>query len=273
MHDSPSNGKKRMKYSQPVKIKYWLALVLLAMLVVIFTLLGQWQLQRADERRAIQANIQHGQQLSSLLLQNDTPESEWREWRSVSVTGVWQPQFSVLLNRNHQGRPGYWLATPLLLGHAPHHKAVLVLRGWFERRIAPAPLPHFPLTAGTVTIQGQLLEHVPRLFELWSLSGERQAQLPARLPLPEPDLPQVQNLELKNLAQASGLVYLPVVVRQTGVADDGLVRDWATPPVDHHKNTGYAVQWFGFALIALLAMLFVGYRMARYGKSRSQHEQ
>ncbi|GAA4416909.1 SURF1-like protein [Advenella faeciporci] len=242
------------------------------MLLVIFILLGQWQLQRASERRAIQANIEHGQQLSTLLLQDDTPESEWREWRTVSVTGVWQPQFSVLLNRNHQGRPGYWLATPLLLGHAPHHKAVLVLRGWFERRIAPAPLPDFPLAAVTVTIQGQLLEHVPRLLELRSLSGEKQAQLPARLPLPGPDLPQVQNLELNNMEQASGLVFLPVVVRQMSGTEDGLTRDWATPPVDYHKNTAYAMQWFGFALIALLAMLFVGYRMARHGKSRSQHE-
>ncbi|NLY33825.1 MAG: SURF1 family protein [Alcaligenaceae bacterium] len=261
-----------MKHSQPVKIKYWLALVLLAMLLVIFILLGQWQLQRASERRAIQANIEHGQQLSTLLLQDDTPESEWREWRTVSVTGVWQPQFSVLLNRNHQGRPGYWLATPLLLGHAPHHKAVLVLRGWFERRIAPAPLPDFPLAAVTVTIQGQLLEHVPRLLELRSLSGEKQAQLPARLPLPGPDLPQVQNLELNNMEQASGLVFLPMVIQQMGTIEDGLIRDWATPPVDYHKNTAYAMQWFGFALIALLAMLFVGYRMGRHWKSRSQNE-
>lgn len=268
--DSP-NGQKRMKNSQPLKIKYWLALLLLAMLVVLFIFLGRWQLQRADERRAIQADIEHGQQLSSLLLQNDTPESEWREWRKVSVTGIWQPQFSVLLNRNHHGRPGYWLATPLLLDGSPD-KAVLVLRGWFERRIAPDSLPDFPVTAETVTLDGQLLGHVPRLFELWSLSGEKQAQLPARLPLPGPDLPQVQNLDLKELAQASRLVYLPVVVQQTGVDNDGLARDWVTPPVDDHKNTGYALQWFGFALIALLALLFVGYRMGRYGKSRSKNE-
>ncbi|MFV9475462.1 SURF1 family protein [Advenella sp. RU8] len=261
-----------MKNRQPLKKKYWLALALLAMLVVIFILLGRWQLQRADERRAIQVAIENGQQLSSLSLQNNTPETELREWRTVTVTGVWQPQFSVLLNRNYLGRPGYWLATPLLLDHAPNHKAVLVLRGWFERRLAPVPVPDFPVPAETVTISGQLLEHVPRLFELRSLTGEKLAQLPARLPLPGPGLPEVQNLDLPALAQASGLVYLPVVVQQTGVINDGLVREWATPPVDHHKNTGYAMQWFGFALIALLALLFVGYRMMRYGKPRSKNE-
>jgi len=60
MIDAP-DGKNRMKHSQPVKIKYWLALVLLAMLLVIFILLGQWQLQRASERQALQAEIEHGQ--------------------------------------------------------------------------------------------------------------------------------------------------------------------------------------------------------------------
>lgn len=258
--------------SNPLNIKYWLALLLLAMLVIVFISLGRWQLQRADERRAIQAAIENGQQRSSLLLQNNTPESEMLEWRAVTVTGLWQPQFSVLLNRNHSGKPGYWLATPLLLEPVANRRAVLVLRGWFGQRIAPDPLPVFPVSGELQTIQGQFVAHVPRVFELPSMTGKKQAQLPVRLPLEHSSLPQVQNLALDELSQASGLAFMPIVVQETGQNNDGLLRDWEKPPVDFHKNMGYAMQWFGFALIALIALVFVGYKGMRRSKTRIDNE-
>lgn len=235
------------------------ALLLLGIAVVILVSLGQWQLRRSDERRAILDAIEAGRKQAPVMLTPATPSDDLTPWRVAQATGVWQPQFSVLLdNRNHEGRPGYWLATPLLLD-ASSRQAVLVLRGWLPRVMPGQGEPALPATPqGPQTITGEMADRVPRMFELWSLGGQDQSALPATLPVADGKVPQVQNLPLNAYARATGLNLLPVVLSQSGQADgDGLVRDWPQPSVDFQKNTSYAVQWFAFGLIAAIAWLVV----------------
>ncbi len=250
--------------ARPHSTRYTVAaLLLLGVAVVILASLGQWQLRRGDERRAILAAIEAGRKQAPLPLTPATDPGEMTAWRAAQATGVWLPQFSVLLdNRNHDGKPGYWLATPLLLD-ADAHRAVLVLRGWLPRVMrsqgqgpAQPPLPATP--ADEQTVKGELSPRVPRLFELWSLGAADQSALPAALPVAGGVLPQVQNLPLDAYAKATGLTLLPTVLSQSeGGADDGLVRDWPQPSVDFQQNTSYAVQWFAFAGIAAIAWLVV----------------
>ncbi|KGE00010.1 membrane protein [Achromobacter sp. RTa] len=253
--------------ARPHSTRYTVAaLLLLGAAVIILASLGQWQLRRGDERRAILAAIEAGRKQAPLKLTPGTDPADMTAWRAAQATGVWQPQFSVLLdNRNHDGRPGYWLAMPLLLdGDAK--RAVLVLRGWLPRALPAAgqapgqgpAQPSLPGTPeGTQTVTGELSLRVPRLFEIWSLGGSDQSVLPARLPAGD-GVPQVQNLPLDAYAKATGLALLPTVLLQSdGGADDGLVRDWPQPSVDFQQNTSYAVQWFAFASIAAVAWLVV----------------
>src|SRR5690606_32209301 len=116
-------------------------------------------------------------------------------------------------NRNYQGRPGYWVATPLVLDPATD-TALLVLRGWLPRPASiEQPLPPIPAPGAEQTITGELLARVPRLFEL---SGA--TQLPAHLPDPAKSLPRVQNLGLNAYASATGLKFIPTVLAQTADA-------------------------------------------------------
>lgn len=256
------------------------ALLLLGIAVVILVSLGQWQLRRSDERRAILDAIEAGRKQAPVMLTPATPSDDLTPWRVAQATGVWQPQFSVLLdNRNHEGRPGYWLATPLLLDGSSR-QAVLVLRGWLPRVMPGQGDPALPATPqGPQTITGEMADRVPRMFELWSLGGQDQSALPATLPVADGKVPQVQNLPLDAYARATGLNLLPVVLAQSGQSSpnaqssanaqsnpnaqpsqadgDGLVRDWPQPSVDFQKNTSYAVQWFAFGLIAAIAWLVV----------------
>jgi len=236
------------------------ALLLLACAVAGLAALGRWQLHRADERRAILAAIEAGRARAPLALTGATPDSELAAWRPARASGRWQPELSVLLeNRNQGGRPGYWLATPLLLD-AARHQAVLVLRGWLPR-IPDGRPPALPApAAGIQDVVGELLPRVPRLFELWSF-GQPRAALPATLPADGP-VPSVQNLDLAGYAQATGLRLLPAVLMQTR-GDDALVRDWPQPSVDYNQNLGYAMQWFSFAGIAAIAWLVVAARAWR----------
>jgi len=250
------------------------ALLLLGIAVVILVSLGQWQLRRSDERRAILDAIEAGRKQAPVMLTPATPSDDLTPWRVAQATGVWQPQFSVLLdNRNHEGRPGYWLATPLLLD-ASSRQAVLVLRGWLPRVMPGQGEPALPATPqGPQIITGEMADRVPRMFELWSLGGQDQSALPATLPATGGKVPQVQNLPLDAYARATGLNLLPVVLAQSSQSGqngqtsqnaqpsqadgDGLVRDWPQPSVDFQKNTSYAIQWFAFGLIAAIAWLVV----------------
>ncbi|CAB3662751.1 SURF1 family protein [Achromobacter pestifer] len=246
--------------ARPHSTRYTVAaLLLLGIAVVILVSLGQWQLRRSDERRAILAAIEAGRKQAPLMLTPATPSDSMTPWRVAQASGAWLPQFSVLLdNRNHDGRPGYWLATPLLLD-ASSRQAVLVLRGWLPRVIQGQGEPKLPAPPeGMQVVTGELSDRVPRMFELWSLGGQDQSALPKTLPVAGGAVPQVQNLPIAEYARATGLNLLPVVLSQADQgANDGLVRDWPQPSVDFQKNTSYAVQWFAFGLIAAIAWLVV----------------
>ncbi len=229
-------------------------LVLLALLTVIFVSLGRWQLDRAQERRTTAERIESGKALPPLTIDLNLPASDIVAWRPATLSGHWLGAFSVLVNRNQDGRPGYWLATPMLLDEQ-RRDAVLVLRGWFPQAMDQSAIPDFPAPEGRQTVNGEIALRVPRLFELWSFGGKPVAQLPSQIPQSSGPLPQVQNLDVNEFAKASGLHMLPLVLLQTGASAEGLVRDWPHPSVDSDTNIGYAMQWFGFATIAALALL------------------
>jgi len=241
-----------------------LALVLLAAVAAACIALGRWQLDRAQTRREMQHSIAQGRASAPLLLTAATPGAELRDWRRARARGAWRNDLTVLLdNRNQDGRPGYWVATPLVLADTgARATAVLVLRGWVARNFE-AGLPEIPAAQDGVPVHGQLLGHVPRMYELPSLGGKTHAADALDY---QAGMPVVTNLSLEDAAHATGLALLPVVLQQlpeSSAAPDSLVRDWAGPSLDADKNVGYAMQWFGFATIALIAALVLAGRMWR----------
>lgn len=273
-----------------------LALVLLAVVAGVCISLGFWQLDRAAQRDALNQQIEHGRTQAPIVLTASTPTESFLPWRAATAQGRWSDEHTVLLqNRNLDGRPGYWVATPLLLappslpvnrldavtagsaesealtgsdspdflsrGPVVQAPAVLVLRGWLPRDMtAGEAAPAIPSEAGVLQIRGELHSHVPRIFELWQWAGGASSQMPAHLPLPDGAIAQVQNIDLDAYAQATGLDLLPVVLAQTdssGGPQTDLRREWPGPSLDSDQNRGYALQWFGFSSIAIIAALFV----------------
>jgi len=246
------------------------SLILLAIVAAVCTALGNWQLRRGAQRDAIMQAIEAGRKAAPLQLDTRTAAGDLVQWRPAAAHGVWLHDFTVLLdNRNYKGRPGYWVATPLLID-APSRTAVLVLRGWLPRPILPGTsLPALPRPGGEQDVRGQLVSHVPRMFELWSFSGKSASALPAKLPGPDGAPPKVQNLALQDLSRITSLKLLPAVLEQTagsGQATAGaapFVQEWPLPSTDSAQNRGYALQWFSFAGIAGIAWLVVAWRALR----------
>lgn len=247
--------------------RWWFAVGLLATLTVVFLSLGQWQLGRAELRREMATSIAAGRGSPPVTL-SGLEQTGLADWRPAIATGRWLSQWSVLLdNRNLDGKPGLWLATPLELTDGT---AVLVLRGWLPRPIGQYnALPVLTDPTSPVRVQGELFGRVPALYALGresdlSFSGRKAPTEAAKVNLNQ--VPRRQNLSLEELSKSSGLKLLPVVLMQTSVDSLSLDRRWPGPSIDADKNTGYAMQWFGFAAIALGATGALLWRLLRREK-------
>jgi cytochrome oxidase assembly protein ShyY1 len=248
------------------------AVVALTALGLLFVSLGNWQLNRAQERREIAQALELGRQEPTVTLTAQSDVTALLPWQPAEVSGYWLAQWSVLLdNRSFNGAPGFWLTTPLQLSS---DTAVLVLRGWVPRPIAQHN-PFVPVLQSTaaVRVSGEIALRVPRLYELAqseplpadpvSLAQTESAQSMLDLNL----LPQRQNLTIDEISKTSGLQFLPVVLMQTSPVDGAqLERDWPTPSVDANTNVGYAIQWFSFAAIAFGALGVLVWRIRRREK-------
>lgn len=253
------------------------ALLLLAAVVLTGVRLGYWQLDRAAQRVAMAAAIEQGRAGTPLQLDAHTPQRELTAWRAASASGTWLHEYTVLIeNRGYQGRPGYWVATPLLLNNPSAHEqaasgpaAVLVLRGWIPRPIGPqSAIGDIPAPKGLQDIKGELLSRVPRIYELWSWSEPSGNALPSWTNGQDVPPPVVQNLDVGQLAQSTGLALLPAVLAADVDNTSNLLQEWPQPSLDADQNRGYALQWFGFAAIAAIAWIVVFWRALQRRRQR-----
>jgi surfeit locus 1 family protein len=214
--------------------------------------LGIWQLSRAAQKEALQQAFDTRSHLPPLAiagLARDEATAAPQQYRPVHLRGSWAPQATVFLdNRQMNGRPGFYVVTPLKLEGGSD--AVLVQRGWVPRDAAErTKLPAVPTPTGTVDVVGQIVPPPGRLFDF---AGSATSG------------PIRQNLDLADFSRETGLTLRPLSVLQADAVDvsgDGLLRQWAKPAVDIQKHYGYAFQWF--ALCALLAGLYVWFQLLR----------
>lgn len=222
--------------------------------IVVTCLLGNWQLHRAHEKTARAARLAALAAQPPVDLNAGLPPGDLSD-RTVRARGHFDGAHTVLLdNRPHgnDGRAGFLVLTPLQLDGGAN---VLVLRGWLPRdaqdrmRIAPFPTP-----ADLVTVSGTALANVPRVYALGQ-SADAEAGQKIR-----------QNVVLDAYAKELGTPLLPLVIEQageTGKTDDGLARDWTPAGFGADRHYGYALQWFGIAVLTLVLVVVFGVRRAR----------
>ena len=248
--------------------RFWL-IALAALLGVLVTVsLGRWQLSRAAEKEALQAALDERGRLpavdgAALLSAAAAPtDTQALVHRAVVLQGRWLPQHTVYLdNRQMQGRPGFFVLTPLQLA-APNTGVVLVQRGWaprnFQDRSALPPVD--TLVGAVVRVDGRIAAAPTRLYEF---QGAARSEGSSRIR---------QNLDLAAFRTETGLALAPLTVVQTGEAvgaGDGLQRDWPVVGAGVDKHYGYAFQWFG--LSGLMALLYVWFQIVRrFFRPRSQ---
>lgn len=202
--------------------------------------LGMWQWGRAQDKLALQAAIEARQaqpplEAQVLLTAAGSPDLLHR---AVVLRGQWIAEHTVYLdNRQMQGKPGFYVVTPLRLAGA--EAVVLVQRGWVPRNFVDrTQLPPVDTPAGEVTLTGRIAPQPARLYEF---DGA-------------PAGPIRQNLDLSAFRAETGLPLVGGSVQQTGASSEGLLRDWPAPASGADKNYGYAFQWW-----SLCGVIFILY--------------
>jgi surfeit locus 1 family protein len=229
--------------------RFWLIAVLALLAASVMLRLGFWQWSRAGEKRQLQQVIEARAALpplDNIALAGSAGATPARMHRRVSLRGRWLEQHTVYLeNRQMDGKPGFYLLTPLQLDGMPG-SVVLVQRGWLQRNFSDrTALPELPTDGGVVQVEGRIAPPPAKLYEF-------AAQPLGRIR---------QNLDLTAYARETGLPLADYSILQTGRSADGLRRDWAPIETGIDKHLGYAFQWF--ALGGLIVILFVWFQIVR----------
>ena len=204
---------------------------------------GLWQLDRADQKRALFSEYDLADENSVLRrLPSDSEAADLR-YQLLELSGRYQPERQVLLdNMLSEGKPGYQVLTPLITIFGP----VLVNRGWLPASADRGELPDVAVDRSDRTLRARL-DRLPRPgIRLEPTNSGDDSPLPRRLQYP--DAAQLRN-QLGLDLPAYQLLLLPD-------QPDGYLRDWRPAVMGPDKHLGYAVQWFSFTA-AILVIYFL----------------
>lgn len=220
--------------------------------------LGFWQLGRAEEKRALQREMQARAAQPPVALATLQPRvAPLTEAQAVEVENLgvavsgryWNEASFLVAFQFFQGAPGFELLTPFLV--AGSEETLLVSRGW----IAPGPgadgMPFVVPVEGEQTLTGQL--HVPP-----AVAGTTQVEGDA-WPL------RLRRLDLARAGELLERPVLPWVLRLSADSPGVHARHWPAVTVSTRSNIQYALQWFGMALVVLGVTLALSIRSSSPG--------
>jgi len=235
------------------------ATVSVLLVVAIACAAGIWQLNRADSKIALAANLLARQQMPILSANAGPLTLVDASERRMIARGQYIPQAAIWLDNRPRPTPpagsntsqsGFYLLMPLQL--EGRDEILWVNRGWAPRNSENREtLPPVKTQSHVVTIEGIVFAHPGKVYAL----GGGQAVIDAGKPRIE------QNFDLLAEGRLRGWVQSPFILREvdTGI-EDGLLREWAplTTGVDRHY--AYAFQWFALAVSGFLFWLITGLR-------------
>jgi surfeit locus 1 family protein len=216
----------------------WLPIVLGSLLVVQFTGLGVWQINRGLEKRA-----------TSQAFDAQSGFAQWsngmeiRPYQKLKATGRFDNEHQFLLdNIIINSRYGHYVITPLLIDD--NEPLLLVNRGWIEKTGQELDPSRIKLASLDLTVRGRAGSLPKAAYRMGDPIGAEsvwphQAVYPA----------------LVELSAALGRDVQPFVLLLDPEEQHGYLRNWEPAEMGPAQHFGYAFQWFAMAaaLGALLA--------------------
>lgn len=219
--------------------------------IVVFVMAGFWQLDRHQQRVALEAEVE--QRLAAPTVPFDSvggDDPSVIRYRRVTATGVFATDEEVILAlQPRDGIPGHHVLTPLVTSPG---EAILVDRGWVPLDFDQPADPRFSPPEGTVAIEGYV----------------RTTQTRGRSVPADGELTQIGRVDLDRLQRQVSAHLAPVFLQLaepivgSGELPEVVPLAALAPPPPH---LSYAVQWFLFAGVVVVGYAILMRRTSRTG--------
>jgi surfeit locus 1 family protein len=222
-------------------LRKWILSILAISFAAIFISLGFWQLRRLSERR--QANAVVAARRVALRVELDSLPSDTAEarFRRVHLRGIYDHGQEIIFTlRGRNGSPGVNILTPLL--RPGNDTAVLVNRGW------------------VYSPDGMTVDTKP-WHEADTLNGTGFVEtFPTKGPFAPANPARPRSFRRLNRAELTKAFPYPIAnyyVVLTDSADrPNIPPRVEAPPLDEGSHRNYAIQWFSFAAISIIGLVF-----------------
>jgi len=218
------------------------ASLIVATLALLISL-GFWQLDRANEKRAIENQIARANSGDAELI-NSVEFLKEKEYYHVRLQGAYidDKQF-IYDNQIVDQISGYYVLTPFVLKR--DSEAILINRGFIPWNGRRDKLADIDIAEKLTEVKVQISKPVRRMeLEESKTTGEFPVL--------------IQALDLDEMSTIAALDFVSVVGLLSPESEGGFVRQWEPYTGSIERHIGYAVQWFLMALV----LAFIGIRLA-----------
>ncbi|WP_419842466.1 SURF1 family protein [Candidatus Poriferisodalis sp.] len=253
---------------------------LAGVLLVVFVVAGVWQYGRHGETRERNAATLERQDAEPLdvggffAAVQDADALGGLEYRSVTlpVAGVNWDERVLIRNRSLNGLAGCHLAMPVAVARGGDASGVLVVAGWLRQQACESlhDVENGDAAVTRRAVPSQIAGRI-RLSQTRGLLGPTD---PA-----QGRLATLARTDVERIDQQTALDLAPVYIEATDTTNAasafgadgelGFVEPVPLPPpeLDAGPHLGYTVQWFSFALVAVVGYALVLRHQARKGES------
>ena len=217
-----------------MSLRYLIPSILIVTTIAFLTSLGFWQLDRANEKRAIEASIQKANTGTIELISDENRLLE-KEYYQVRLKGQYQSNKQFIYDNQIVDQvSGYYVLTPFKLEGQP--STIIINRGFIPWNGDREKLADVSIEKTKSEIKVQISKPIKRIELKSSEIGNNFPVL-------------IQAVDLVKMSELAGIDFSSMVGLLDASMDDGFVRKWEPYTGSIEKHIGYAVQWFLMAIV------------------------
>ena len=222
-----------------VLISNWKASLTFLFLLLLVLSLGVWQIDRGYNKKELENTfLERQSQPVKEIKYNAFLESDL--YRNVVLEGKYLEKIFFLDNRIHNGKPGLKVFSPF---ETTNNNLVLVSRGWIELEDR-SKLPTINTTKNVLKVQGVLRpESQDFVLENEEMNNRNNPIL-------------LQTVNLSELSNFLGKPLSPYILELSELSESAFVKTWQPINLSSFRHFGYAVQWFGLAVVLIVGYVF-----------------
>ena len=231
-----------------MSFRFLVPFILILATMAFLVSLGFWQLDRADQKRSIEASIQKANTgvVELIINQNELLNKEYYEVR-LQGSYIGDKQF-IYDNQIVDQASGYYVLTPFVL--TGQSNAIMINRGFIPWNGRRDQLADIAVDYATREIKIQVSRPIKRI-EL--KTSDISNQFPVL----------IQAIDFDVIEEISSTSFVDVIGLLDPSSDDGFVRKWEPYTGSIEKHIGYAIQWFLMALVLGIIGIRIGLKQRK----------